>query len=203
MRRSELVRRLARVGPPTAPRADLEQVVAPPEAAAELLFTALAAGDLDGRSVLDLGSGTGRLAIGAALLGARPVVGVETDARGVSASRSAAAAESVEVEFVTGDVSEWTRPADVVVMNPPFGAQRAHADRPFWDAAYRLAGRAVYAFALADSRTFIARRAVAAGAHVLLTRPVAWELPRTFPHHTRRRVAIAVDLWAVRTERTP
>ncbi len=187
---------------PSDPRADLEQVVSPPEAAAELLFAALAAGDLEGRSVLDLGSGTGRLAIGAALLGGGPVVGVEVDPRSVAVARVAAAAESVEVEFVDANVSEWTRRADVVVMNPPFGAQRAHADRPFWDAAYRLAGRSIYAFALTESRTFIARRAVAADAHVLATRPVAWELPRTFPHHTRRRVALAVDLWVVRTERT-
>ena len=202
MRRSDLVRRLERVRPPAAPRPELEQVVTPPEAAAELLFTALGAGDLEGRSVLDLGSGTGRLAIGAALLGASPVVGVETDGASVEPARRAAAAQGVEVEFVAGDVSAWTRPADVVVMNPPFGAQRAHADRPFWDAAFRLARRSVYAFALAESRTFIARRAVAAEAHVFATRPVGWELPRTFPHHTRRRVALAVDLWAVRTERS-
>ena len=201
MRRSDLVRRLERVRPPAAPRPELEQVVTPPEAAAELLFTALGAGDLEGRSVLDLGSGTGRLAIGAALLGASPVVGVETDGASVEPARRAAADQRVEVEFVAGDVSDWTRPADVVVMNPPFGAQRAHADRPFWNAAFRLARRSVYAFALAESRTFIARRAVAAEAHVFATRPVGWELPRTFPHHTRRRVALAVDLWAVRTER--
>jgi putative methylase len=203
MRRSELVRRVERIPPPPDPRADLEQVVTPAEAVAELLFTALAAGDIEDRSVLDIGSGTGRLATGAALLGARPVVGVERDPASVALANRAATAEGAVVEFVTAEVSEWTRPADVVVMNPPFGAQSLHADRPFWDAAYRLARHSVYGFALAQSRTFIARRAVAAGAHVFATRPVAWELPRTFPHHTRRRVALSVDLWAVRTERTP
>jgi putative methylase len=203
MRRAELVRHLERILPPPAPRADLEQVVTPAEAAADLLFAALAAGDLAGLSVTDLGSGTGRLAIGAALLGARPVVGVEGDPVSAALARDAAKAHEVDVEFVTADVSEWTRRAEVVVMNPPFGAQHRHADRPFWDAAFRVARRSVYAFALADSRTFIPQRAVAAGAHVLGTRPVAWELPRTFPHHTRRRVALPVDLWALRTERTP
>jgi putative methylase len=200
VRRADLVRRLERVPPPERPRADLEQVVTPSDAAAELLFGALANGDLEGRSVVDLGCGTGRLAIGAALLGARPVVGVEVDDAAVAVGRDAAHGTGVEVEFRHLRVAEWTGPAETVVMNPPFGAQRRHADRPFWDAAFRVAGRAVYAFALADSRTFIARRAVAAGAHVLETRRVAWELPRTFPHHTRRRVSLAVDLWAIRTE---
>ncbi len=203
MRRSELVRWLARVPAPPAPRADLEQVVTPPEAAAELLFAALADGALEGRSVLDLGCGTGRLAIGAARLGAAPVVGVDVDPALLELARRAAIEQSARVEFVARDASGWDRPADTVVMNPPFGAQRAHADRPFWDTAFRLARRSVYAFALAESRTFIARRTVAAGAHVVATRPVGWVLPRTFPHHTRRQVPLAVDLWTVRTEHHP
>ncbi|MGA9840173.1 MAG: METTL5 family protein [Thermoplasmata archaeon] len=203
VRRADLVRQLARVPTPEDPKAVWEQVVTPPEAAAELLFSALAADDLLGRSVLDLGAGTGRLAIGAALLGATSVRGVEIDSELVTAANAAAKLADVGAEFAGADVGSWNEPADLVVMNPPFGAQRRHADRPFWDAAFRLARRSVYAFALAESRTFIVRRAVDAGAHVLGTRPVAWELPRTFPHHTRRRVALAVDLWAIRTERTP
>ncbi len=112
--------------------------------------------------MLDLGTGTGRLAIGAALLGAGPVVGVDSDDGVLEIARRAASALGVSIEFVHEEVGRWARRADVVVMNPPFGAQRRHADRPFWDAAFRLAGLAVYAFALSDSRTFIARRAVAA-----------------------------------------
>ena len=69
MRRSELVRALERVAVPAAPRAELEQVVTPPERAADLLEATSSVGGLVGRSVVDLGSGTGRLAIGAALLG--------------------------------------------------------------------------------------------------------------------------------------
>jgi putative methylase len=188
---------------PASPRADLEQVATPPEAAAELLFAAVRWDGLEGRSVLDLGSGTGRLAIGAALLGAGPVVGVEVDPVLVEVAREAARAAGVRVVFEAGDVASFDRRAEVVVMNPPFGAQRRHADRPFWERALSLARRSVHAFALADSRTFIARRAVARDAHVLETQPVAWDLPRTFAHHTQRRVALAVDRWALRTEHEP
>jgi putative methylase len=202
VRRADLVRRIERVPTPIHANPALEQVMTPAEAAAELLFSALSAGDLVGRTVLDLGAGTGRLAIGAALLGAKRVAGVEVDPELVTAAKAAAGAAGVDVDFVRGEVDSWSPPAEVVLMNPPFGAQRQHADRPFWDAAYRLAKRSIYSFALAESRTFIARRAVDAGAHVLAARPVAWGLPRTFPHHTRRRVELAVDLWAIRTERT-
>jgi putative methylase len=203
VRRSELVRAIERVPRPDDPRARLEQATTPAEAAADLLLAAVRWDGVEGRSVLDLGSGTGRLAIGAALLGAARVVGVEVDPRLVTVARAAAESAGVRVEFVASEVSDWDRRADLVVMNPPFGAQRRHADRPFWDRALALAEQSVHAFALADSRTFIARRAVARGAQVLETEPVVWELARTFPHHTRRRVRLSVDRWAIRTHRAP
>ncbi len=203
MRRSDLVRMLADVPLPERPRPDLEQVVTPAESAADLALAAVRWGGLEGRSVLDLGAGTGRLAIAAALLGARPVTAVEIDPDLVEVARAAARRAGVDVEVRAEHVERTDVPADVVLMNPPFGAQRAHADRPFWDTGFRLARWSIHAYALADSRTFIARRAVAARAHVLETLPVAWDLPRIFPHHTRRRVTLAVDRWAIRTENHP
>jgi putative methylase len=199
VRRSELVHRIEAVPPFASPRSDLEQLVTPAEAATEMLARALGDAGSGGTAVLDLGCGTGRLAIGAALLGANPVMGVDIDPHALEVARRAAEAAGVSVEFVASDVAAWNRPTDVVVMNPPFGAQRKHADRPFWDAALRVAGRSVFGFALADSRTFIARWAVARGARIIETHPVAWTLGRTLPHHTRSRVPISVDLWAIAT----
>jgi putative methylase len=199
MRRAELVRLLQQVPGFSRPRADLEQVVTPAEAAATLLETAERIDGLSGRSVLDLGTGTGRLAIGAATLGARPVRGVEVDAAAVELARGAARSLGADVRFTVGQVRDAEGPAEIVVMNPPFGAQRRHADRPFWERAFALAGRSVYAFALRDSRTFIGREAVARQIDILEVAPVPWSLGRTFPHHDRARVALEVDLWALRT----
>jgi len=199
VRRAELVRLIERVPPFAAPDPRLEQVVTPSEAAATLLERALGREGLAGRSVLDLGCGTGRLAIGAAALGAARVHGIDVDPAAVAIARTAARAAGVRAEFEVGEVGEYAGPAEIVVMNPPFGAQRRHADRPFWERALALAERAVYAFALADSRTFIEQRAVARGAAILEVEPVPWALPRTFAHHARRSVPLAVDLWALRT----
>jgi putative methylase len=137
------------------------------------------------------------LAVGAALLGAGPVTGIEVDAALVSIARAAARAAKTTVEFRVSDVAQWTRPADVVVMNPPFGAQRRHADRPFWDRAFSLARRSVGAFASSASRTFIARLALDRGAHVVEVEPVRWDLPWTFPHHRAATVRLAVDRWVI------
>ncbi len=203
MRRSELIRRLEGVPPFAHPRSELEQVLTPAEAAATLLDWAQRISGLGGTAVTDLGCGTGRLAIGAALLGAAPVIGVDSDGDALARARAAAEVAGVSVEFVQSEVGAWERATDVVVMNPPFGAQHRHADRPFWDAGLRVAGRSLFAFALADSRTFIARRAVARGARIIETQPVPWTLARTFPHHTHARVPISVDLWAIATGAEP
>ncbi len=185
------------------PDAASEQVMTPPDAAAEMLYEAVARGDLEGRTVLDLGSGTGLLAIGAALLRAREVIGVERDPVASRIARRNAERAGVVCEWVRSEVAQYGRPAETVLMNPPFGAQRKHADAPFWDRAFSLAERAVYAFSLAGSRTFIARQAVARDARIEATRPVRWELPATFPHHRKPRVPLSVDLWIVRTEKHP
>lgn len=194
-RRSVLVRQLAGLRGFPEPDPSREQVVTPPEAAALLLESALARDDLEGRSVVDLGCGTGILAIGAALLGAHPVRGVDSDERALAVARSNAEGLGAKVVWEAGDVAGFPGRCDTVVMNPPFGAQRRHADRPFWEAALAAATRRVYGFALGDSRTFIAGRAVARGARVEATQPVPWELLATFRHHRKPRVEIPVDLW--------
>jgi putative methylase len=176
----------------------LEQIVTPPETAAEMLEAAYARGDLHQRQVLDLGSGTGTLSIGAALLGATRVRGVEIDPTAIEIARANAVTAGVSIDFELMSVEAIEGATDTVLMNPPFGAQTRYADRPFWETAFRQSRTAIYAFALAGSRTFIAQRAVARGARIEETRPVDWELPRTFPHHVQRRVTLPVDLWVLR-----
>ncbi|HTP55604.1 MAG TPA: methyltransferase, partial [Thermoplasmata archaeon] len=149
MRRAELIRAIERVPAFAHPDPRFEQLITPAEAAVDLLAEADRFDGLAGRAVLDLGCGTGRLAIGAALLGAGEVRGIDRDARAVAAARAAARAAGTSVDFSVGDVRTARGPVELVVMNPPFGAQRAHADRAFWDRAFALATRSVYAFALA------------------------------------------------------
>jgi putative methylase len=202
LRRSELVRALEQVSGFAHPAAASEQVITPSHAAAELLYEATARGDLHGRTVVDLGSGTGRLAIGAALLGAQKVTGVEQDREAVRLAEENAERAGVECVWVVGPVTDYDQSAETVIMNPPFGAQRRHADAPFWNRAFTLAERAIYAFSLADSRNFIPRRALARAARIETSRPVRWDLPATFPHHRKPRVPLSVDLWVLRTEKT-
>ena len=71
---------------------------------------------LQGRSVADIGCGTGILAIAAAQRGAS-VVGVDLDPDAVAVTRENAARNHVEVTVAPGSVDVLTEPADVVVAN--------------------------------------------------------------------------------------
>jgi len=196
--RAQLIRSLDQLERFSSPDPALEQVATPAELAVELLEEARARDDLEGRTILDLGSGAGTLAIGAALQGASRVIGIELDPDAAELARRNAASVGVTVEFGLGDIARFDEPVDTVLMNPPFGAQRRGADRPFWTTALRCARRGVYGFALAESRTFIARFSVDSGGEIEATRPVRWRLPPTFAFHTRRAVELAVDLWVLR-----
>ncbi|HJJ36100.1 MAG TPA: METTL5 family protein [Methanocorpusculum sp.] len=180
------------------PDAALEQYLTPPDLAARFLFDAYMHQDLDGLRVLDLGCGTGMLSIGAALLGAA-VTGIDCDPSALSVARGNAALFDVPVEF-----SQMRLPAesidafDTVVMNPPFGAQNEHADRPFIETAL-AAAPVVWGIFNAGSIPFI--RAYTKG-KAEMTAKVSAQLtiPRQFVFHTQDRLEIPVEI--VRLERT-
>lgn len=173
-----------------------EQYMTPAPLAARLLFDAYLAGDIEGCSVCDLGSGTGILSIGAALLGADEVVGVEGDARLVAAARENAEKLSADCRFIADDIRSMRESFDTVVMNPPFGAQSEHADRPFIDAALRIAP-VIYGIFNAGTMPFLASyirgRAEIAGAVSAL-----FPIKRMFSFHSRDLLEIPVEIVCLR-----
>jgi ribosomal protein L11 methyltransferase len=76
-------------------------------------------GALAGKSVLDVGCGSGILAIAAALLGAESVIGVDTDPIAVDATHANAALNglSVVVTARRGSIPTSDEPYDVVLAN--------------------------------------------------------------------------------------
>jgi len=75
------------------------------------------AGLVAGASVLDVGSGSGVLAVGAALLGAGPVLAVDTDPIAVAATEENAARNEVAVTAARGSVPVDGGPFDLVLAN--------------------------------------------------------------------------------------
>jgi len=86
MKKKQLEMMLERLEGFSRPSFQREQYSTPAAVAAEMLYLAAIRGDLEGCTVCDLGCGTGILAIGASLMGAR-AVGVETDPEALAAAK--------------------------------------------------------------------------------------------------------------------
>ena len=179
------------------PRADLEQYQTPPVVAARLLFHACMRGDIRGKRVCDLGCGNGILACGAALLGAASVAAVDVDPGMVGVAEENARMLGTEIDFQVADISDarwsgWDEPFDTILMNPPFGAQKVHADRPFIDRALVM-GSVVYGIFNAGSREFVASY-VKGRASVDEVIQCRFPIRRTFAFHRRERVEVGVEI---------
>ena len=178
------------------PRASLEQYQTSAPLAARLLFHALMKGDIEGRRVCDLGCGTGVLAIGAALLGAESVVGIDIDDRALAVAGKNAVMLDADVTFLALDIRDGCRErigaCDTVIMNPPFGAQKAHADRPFIDCALAVAP-VTYGIFNAGSAPFVTSYTQQRAS---VTEKVGGLFPirRTFSFHTRDVQEIEVEI---------
>lgn len=193
MRKNELERALQSIPPHRNPRPSLEQYCTPAPIAADVLWTAMAFGDIEGRRVVDLGCGTGVFAIGAALMGAASVKGVDIDSQAVADATEAASRMGIDAEFMTGDVKEVQWEADTVIMNPPFGAQRRRADRPFLEAAVRLAP-VVYSLHNASTTPFLERMVASLGRRIAFQKSYKFQIPHLFEFHEKKKKDIDVVL---------
>lgn len=183
----------------SAPKPALEQYATPAVFAAPLLYHAAEEGTIEGKKVLDLGCGTGMLACGASLLGAAQVVGIDLDQAALRTAQANAALVDAEADFVCGELgpSFPCKPLtfDTVVMNPPFGAQRKHADRPFIDCALASAD-VVYGIFNTGSHSFI-EKYIAGRGRITGTMRGSFVIPRTFAFHRHDRLEISVEVMRI------
>ena len=121
-----------------------------------LALAALSALPLQGRSVLDLGSGSGVLSVAAALLGAREVTAVDIDERARETTRANAERNGIQVRIA--DRADGLEGYDVVVANLPAEA---------WEALTTPAGRACGPDGTLIATGFLAERWATLAAHVV------------------------------------
>lgn len=181
------------------PKPNLEQYMTPGDVAASLLHFAYSHDAIEDKVVWDLGSGTGRLAIGAALLGAKEVVGVEIDEEAIKIARKNADKADVEVNWINSDIREVNHPnIDTVIQNPPFGVQKRGADMMFLEKAMSLASE-VYSIhkATPKNRGFIDNRVKEWNGRVTHRLELEFHIPRQFKFHTRDVYKFKIDIYRI------
>jgi len=206
VRKLDLEKAISEVKPHPTPRAYLEQYTIPSQVAAEILFIATYVyNDVIDKAVVDLGCGTGRLAIGAALLGARETFGVDVDKTAVDMAQKNAETMDVKqrTHWIVADIDIMQGTFDTVLQNPPFGVQRRRADRKFIKKSLEL-GRRIYSLHKGgeSNREFIKRFIEKHGGKVTGIFPMKMDIPRLFKFHTKRKHSIQVDLYQIEGKRS-
>ena len=220
VRKLILERFLATVKPHPTPKASLEQYTTSEAAAATMLhLAAYTYGDIAGKSVLDLGCGTGRLSLGAAFLDAESVVGIDVDKAAVKTAVENANSSGLDadINWVIGDIEAITGKFDTVLQNPPFGVQKRQADRRFLEKALEV-GEAVYSLhnhpytdkqllsrlrgssgmLQVEPSPFMIRFVEEHGGRVEAVYAMCLVIPHMFDFHTKARQEIVIDLYVLR-----
>lgn len=180
------------------PKLGLEQYPVSAEAASELLYMAsFEHNDLEGR-IIDLGTGTGRIAIGAALMGASDIVGLDVDGPSIYIAVRNARESNVNVGWVIGDLNSVVGGFQTVLMNPPYGTRSPHMDARFLTRAFELAP-VTYSIHKSSTRNFLTELAKKNGRRVDVVRSLEMRIPHLFDFHRKKWETIQVDLYRITT----
>lgn len=202
MKKRTLEIMLSSMEAPENPSAPLEQYSTPSNIAADILYLAYSMGDIEGKRIADLGCGGGIFSIGASLLGADSVIGVDADESSLKKAGENAGRfpdllsymKENRLQFLPMDVREFGMQTDTVLMNPPFGSQTRGADRPFLEAAINSA-QTVYSLHNATTEEFVTKKAEEMGAEVTAMKNYKFPIPFMFKFHRKEKTEIDVTMF--------
>jgi putative methylase len=144
---------------------------------------------------VDLGCGTGVFSVGAAILGANKVIGIDTDVECISVAKIFANSHNLNnITFISKDVSDSVFSADTVIMNPPFGAQKGniHADQVFLKKAIQNAD-VVYSLHLTKTLSHLKRYAETLHAETEIVSTFNFPLKGQFEFHKKLKENVSVS----------
>ena len=198
IRKRDLTIKLQQVSSHPDPKVALEQYTIPAGLAASILFEACYVyDDIENKSVADLGTGTGRLALGASMLGADYVVGVDLDLLSLDVALRNARLLGLQPDWVRSDIENLRGKVDTVLMNPPFGTKQRHADTHFLQVALGL-GTIVYSIHKSSTRPYLIRWLHGRADLTERILSAKMEIPHQFSFHRKRSHQVEVDVLRIR-----
>ena len=199
-RKKELEIILSKMRSSPSPKIELEQYTTPSRIAAEMLFLAgFVNNDIYGKRILDLGSGNGCLAIGSKLMGAHQVVGVEIDLNSIRIALENMVTANLkrdEISWINGPIEIMAPHFNTVIMNPPFGTRKEHADRDFLEKAIEVAD-VVYTIHKKSTREYLVEYIRSMGRKVDVVLQMTLDIPHIYSFHNKQKAVIEVDLFRI------
>jgi len=164
------------------PKPELEQYATPPDVVIEIIKQAQTLGHLSG-NVADLGCGTGRLAIGAALAGAK-VTGYEIDNEALNLAKEYSQNHNLDIKWINSAIENIDEKYDTVLMNPPFGAQVPGADRSFLQKSLQIAQN-IWSIHMSETKTFVENFIENNSGRVISAYEFNFPIKKSMPFHTK------------------
>lgn len=189
------------------PKILLEQYITPSHISSHLLYTIQNNySDIRGKLVADLGSGTGMLTIGSAILEASHVVGFEIDSEALKIAKFNADEMEIEtVDFVQCDIlndllsdeeNRWYKAFDTVILNPPFGTKNnSGIDMEFLKIASKISKHSIYSLHKTATRNYIQKKATELNCKGEVIAQLRYNLDSSYKFHKKASKDIEVDLW--------
>ena len=187
---------------------ELEQYSIEGELAARWLMDIIEFGDLsEGCMVADLGCGNGIMAVGALLFGAGNALAIEADEEAWVVAKSNLKGEGFwemgvpihamigvdDLDAILEAERYYLSDVDLVISNPPWGRQKQHADRPFFQAIINC-GATAHILHSANA-THIEPFFSAAGWNAEKYGTAEFALPANYEHHTSQRNKTQAAFW--------
>lgn len=200
MKQRQLEILLQKVPKPTKPVPHLEQYMTPAGIAADILFTAYQWGDIENKTVVDLGCGTGIFSTGAVYMGAKQVHGFDIDKHLIDIAKKHAKLNSLPIKYTAKDISLVDTPCDTVLMNPPFGAQKSNqnADRKFIEKGFGLS-QIIYSLHLTKTVPFLEKMIRALQGEISYRTEYEFPINWMFEFHKKEVITYDVTLLRIIT----
>jgi putative methylase len=200
MKQRQLEILLQQVPKPTTPVPQLEQYMTPAPIAADIIFTAYQWGDIEKKTVVDLGCGTGIFSVGAVYMGAKKVLGFDIDKNIIAAAKKYAKTNALPITYTIKDVTAVDTACDTVLMNPPFGAQKSNqkADRKFIEKAFEIS-RVIYSLHLKKTIFFLEKMINALEGEITYQKEYVFPIKWMFEFHDKEVVKYDVTLLRINT----
>ena len=177
------------------PNPNLEQYLTPANIAADILFIAHQFQDITNKTIVDLGCGTGIFSIGAKIIGAKKVIGVDIDKKCIEIAKKYSKKNKYKIQFLNIDISDFNKKCDTILMNPPFGAQKRNIniDRNFINKALENS-YIIYSLHLSKTISFIKKLIELKKGEITYSKKYKFPIKWIFDFHKKKVVEYDVTM---------
>ncbi len=187
------------------PKSELEQYFLTSKTASTILSIIFNTyDDIQSKIIGDFGCGTGILAIGAALLGAKHVIGVDIDQQqlDIAVKNAKKLKISDKIEWIRRDIQNFSISLDVIIQNPPFGVQKRDRgmDLVFLNTAIKNA-KIIYSIHKSGEKNRIFLRDFIQNQNAVVDAiiPLQIQIPHLYNFHRKKKYPVDIDLFRIIT----